>query len=201
MRASTADARLPSAGSKATKSLAGTGKSRSRSSTAGTRDGHGFEAKCKAYLSPRSMVSNVQGIRLAVHRVTGDVVILQSVQAADIGRLINPMQCRGQVEGSIAMGLGWALTEKMVYDAQGVMLTPSLRDYRIPAFADVPRSEVYFADTYDTIGPMGAKALGECGINPVAPAVANAVANATGARFTSLPLSPERIFDRLSPRS
>jgi putative selenate reductase molybdopterin-binding subunit len=168
---------------------------------AGTHDGHRFEAKRKAYLSPRSMVSNVQGIRLAVHRVTGDVVILQSVQAADIGRLINPMQCRGQVEGSIAMGLGWALTEKMVYDAQGAMLNPALRDYRIPAFADVPRSEVYFADTCDTIGPMGAKALGECGINPVAPAVANAVANATGARFTSLPLSPERIFDRLSPRS
>jgi CO/xanthine dehydrogenase Mo-binding subunit len=114
--------------------------------------------------------------------------------------LINPMQCRGQVEGSIAMGLGWALTEKMVYDGQGAMLNPALRDYRIPAFADVPRSEVYFADTYDTIGPMGAKSLGECAINPVAPAVANAVANATGARFTSLPLSPERIFDRLGPR-
>jgi CO/xanthine dehydrogenase Mo-binding subunit/aerobic-type carbon monoxide dehydrogenase small subunit (CoxS/CutS family) len=167
---------------------------------AGTRDGHRFEAKRKAYLSPRSMASNVQGIRLAVHRVTGDIVILQSVQAADIGRLINPMQCRGQVEGSIAMGLGWALTEKMVYDAQGVMLNPALRDYRIPAFADVPRSEVYFADTYDRIGPLGAKSLGECAINPVAPAVANAVANATGARFTSLPLSPERIFDRLSPQ-
>jgi len=168
---------------------------------AGTRDGHRFEAKRKAYLSPRSMASNVQGIRLAVHRVTGDVVILQSVQAADIGRLINPMQCRGQVEGSIAMGLGWALTEKMVYDAQGAMLNPALRDYRIPAFADVPRSEVYFADTYDTVGPMGAKSLGECAINPVAPAVANALANATGVRFTSLPLSPERIFGQLGPRS
>jgi putative selenate reductase molybdopterin-binding subunit len=167
----------------------------------GMRDGHRFEAKRKAYLSPRSMASNVQGLRLAVHRVTGDIVILQSVQAADIGRPINPMQCRGQVEGSIAMGLGWALTEKMVYDARGTMLNPALRDYRIPAFADVPRSEVYFADTYDTIGPMGAKSLGECAINPVAPAVANAVADATGARFTDLPLSPERIFDRLDPQS
>ena len=80
------------------------------------------------------------------------------------------------------------------------MLNSALRDYRIPTFADVPRSEVYFADTYDTIGPMGAKSMGECAINPVAPAVANAIANATGARFTSLPLSPERIFDRLGPR-
>jgi hypothetical protein len=60
-----------------------------------------------------------------------------------------------------------------------------LRDYQIPAFADVPRSEIYFADTYDTVGPLGAKAQGECSINPVAPAIANAVANATGVRFPS----------------
>jgi len=78
-----------------------------------------------------------------------------------------------------------------------VMLNPALRDYRIPAFADIPRSEIYFADTYDKIGPLGAKAQGECAINCVAPAIVNAVADATGVRFTSLPLSPERIFDRL----
>jgi putative selenate reductase molybdopterin-binding subunit len=168
---------------------------------AGTKDGHRFEAKRKAYLSPRSIAFNAQGIRLAVHRVTGDIEILQSVHAADIGKLINPMQCRGQIDGSIAMGLGWALTEKMVYDGDGTMLNPALRDYRIPAFADVPRSEVYFADTYDRIGPMGAKSQGECAINPVAPAIANAVANATGVRFASLPLSPERIFDKLGSSS
>ncbi|MGV1014049.1 MAG: molybdopterin-dependent oxidoreductase [Methyloceanibacter sp.] len=167
--------------------------------SAGTRDNHRFEAKRKAYLSPRSVAFNAHGIRLAVHRVTGDIVILQSVHAADIGRLINPMQCRGQIEGAIAMAFGWALTEKMVYDDHGVMLNPALRDYRIPAFADVPPSEVYFADTYDRIGPLGAKSQGECCINPVAPAIVNAVANATGVRFTSLPLSPERIFDRLEP--
>ena len=166
---------------------------------AGTEAAHRFESKRKAYLSPRTIAFNVHGIRLAVHRVTGDIVILQSVHAADIGRLINPMQCRGQIDGAIAMGIGWALSEKMVYDAHGVMLNPALRDYRIPAFADVPRSEVYFADTYDRIGPMGAKSQGECCINPVAPAIVNAVANATGVRFTSLPLSPERIFDRLAP--
>jgi CO/xanthine dehydrogenase Mo-binding subunit len=164
---------------------------------AGTRDGHRFEAKRKAYLSPRSVAFNVHGVRVAVHRVTGDIAILQSVHAADIGRLINPMQCRGQVEGAIAMGFGWALYEKMAYDDHGAMVNPALRNYRIPAFADVPRSEVYFADTYDSIGPLGAKSQGECAINPVAPAIANAVANATGVRFPSLPLSPERIFARL----
>ena len=167
---------------------------------AGTRAGHRFDAKRKAYLSPRSVAFNVQGVRVAVHRVTGEIATLHSVHAADIGRLINPMQCRGQVEGAIAMGFGWALYVKMVYDQHGRMVNPQLRNYRIPAFADVPRSEVYFADTYDTIGPLGAKSQGECAINPIAPAIANAVANATGVRFTSLPLSPERIFDKLGAR-
>ena len=60
----------------------------------------------------------MQGVRVAVHRVTGEIQMLQSVHAADIGRLINPMQCRGQIEGSIAMGFGWALYEKMVYDGR-----------------------------------------------------------------------------------
>jgi CO/xanthine dehydrogenase Mo-binding subunit len=81
------------------------------------------------------------------------------------------------------------------------MLNPAVRNYRIPAFADVPRSEVYFADTYDTIGPLGAKSQGECAINPVAPAIANAVANATGIRFPDLPLTPERIFAKLNFQS
>jgi len=96
-----------------------------------------------------------------------------------------------------AADIGWALYEKMVYDENGTMLNPALRDYRIPAFADVPRSEIYFADTYDKVGPLGAKAQGECALNCVAPAIVNAVADATGVRFTSLPLSPERIFDKL----
>jgi len=164
---------------------------------AGIKAGHRFEAKRKAYLSPRTVAFNAQGVRVAVHRITGEIRVLQSVHAADIGRLINPMQCRGQIDGAIAMGVGWALYEKMVYDGHGAMVNPALRNYRIPAFADIPHSEVYFADTHDTIGPLGAKSQGECAINPVAPAISNAVAHATGVRFTSLPLSPERIFAEL----
>jgi putative selenate reductase molybdopterin-binding subunit len=99
------------------------------------------------------------------------------------------------------MGFGWALMENFVHNADGVMMNPQLRNYRIPAFADLPRTEVHFADTYDTIGPLGAKSQGECAINPVAPAVANAVANATGARFAHLPLTPDRIFSGIgAPR-
>jgi CO/xanthine dehydrogenase Mo-binding subunit len=129
---------------------------------AGSAAGHRFEAKRKAYLSPRTIAFNVHAVRLAVHRITGEIRILRSIHAADIGRLINPMQCRGQIDGAIAMGLGWVLTENMVYDADGKMINPTLRNYRIPAFADVPRTDVFFADTFDTIGPLGAKAQGEC---------------------------------------
>jgi CO/xanthine dehydrogenase Mo-binding subunit/aerobic-type carbon monoxide dehydrogenase small subunit (CoxS/CutS family) len=164
---------------------------------AGSKAGHRFEAKRRAYLSPRTVAFNVHGIRLAVHRMTGEIRILHSVHAADIGRLINPMQCRGQIDGAVAMGFGWALTENMVYDDTGKMVNPALRNYRIPAFADVPRTQVFFADTHDAIGPLGAKAQGECAINPVAPAIANALANATGVRFAHLPFTPDHIFDKL----
>src|SRR5204862_7706747 len=122
---------------------------------AGATVNHRFAVARRAYLSPRSIAFNVHGVRLAVHKVTGEIRILHSVHAADIGRPINPMQCRGQLDGAIAMGFGWALTENMVYDG-GAMVNPSLRNYRIPAIADVPLSEVFLADTYDRIGPLGA---------------------------------------------
>lgn len=166
---------------------------------AGARVGHRFEVMRKAYLSPRTIAFNVQGVRLAVHRVTGEIRILHSVHAADIGRLINPMQCRGQLDGAVAMGFGWALTENMVH-RDGHMVNPQLRNYRIPAYADTPRTEIHFADTHDSVGPLGAKSQGECGINPVAPAVSNALADATGVRFAHLPLTPDRLFGKLAAR-
>jgi len=94
-------------------------------------------------------------------------------------------------------GIGWTLCENMVHGTDGTIVNPSLRNYRIPSFADVPHSEVYFADTYDRIGPLGAKSQGECAINPVAPAIANAIAHATGVRFPHLPLTPDRMFSAL----
>ena len=166
---------------------------------AGAAIDHRFAVSRKAYLSPRTIAFNVQGVRLAVHRVTGEIRILHSVHAADIGRPINPMQCRGQLDGAIAMGYGWALTENMVHD-EGHMVNPQLRNYRIPAYADTPHTDIFFANTIDTIGPLGAKSQGECGINPVAPAVSNALANATGVRFAHLPFTPDRLFAKLADK-
>ena len=162
--------------------------------------GQKLEVVRKAYGAPRSVAFNVQGFCVAVHRVTGEISILQSVHAADAGVVINPMQCRAQVEGSVAQGLGWALYERMVFDEEGSVVNPTFRNYRIPAFADVPRTEVHFADTHDAVGPLGAKGMGECPINPVSPALANALADATGVRFRELPFTPDRIYRRIFER-
>jgi CO/xanthine dehydrogenase Mo-binding subunit/aerobic-type carbon monoxide dehydrogenase small subunit (CoxS/CutS family) len=154
----------------------------------------------KVYGSPRSTAFLAHGFRIAVHRVTGEIRILQSVQAFDAGTIINPMQARGQLEGGIAQGIGVTLFEQMVIDASGAVVNPTFRNYRIPAFADVPRSEIFFADTHDRYGPFGAKPLGEAPIIPVSPALGNALADATGIRFHSLPFSAPRIFSRLAER-
>ncbi|MQY33797.1 putative xanthine dehydrogenase molybdenum-binding subunit XdhA [Streptomyces sp. RB17] len=157
-----------------------------------------FTAARKAYGSPRSVTSNTQGFRVAVHRVTGEIRILYSVHAADVGVIINPAQVRGQVEGGVAQGIGFVLTENHHLDDSGVMVNPNLRNYRIPTYADIPRTEVLLVGSADSVGPMRAKGMAECCINPVAPALANAVHDATGVRYRALPLTPERIYGRLS---
>jgi CO/xanthine dehydrogenase Mo-binding subunit/aerobic-type carbon monoxide dehydrogenase small subunit (CoxS/CutS family) len=147
--------------------------------------------------TPRSVGFNVQGFRIAVNKGTGEVRILRSVQAADAGVVANPMQCRGQVEGGVAQALGAALYEEMVIDAEGRVTNPKFRDYHLPSFADVPRTEVLFAETSDTIGPLGAKSMSESPYNPVAAALGNAIADATGIRFTEPPFKPDRLFPAL----
>ncbi len=144
--------------------------------------------------TPRSVAFNVHGFRVAVNTGTGELRILQSVQAADAGVVVNPRQCRGQIEGGIAQALGAALYEEVRVDDAGRVTTDILRQYHIPSFADVPRSEVYFASTKDQVGPLGAKSMSESPFNPVAPALANAIRNATGVRFAELPIGRDKIY-------
>jgi CO/xanthine dehydrogenase Mo-binding subunit len=107
------------------------------------------------------------------------------------------MQCRGQVEGGVAQSLGATLYEEMVIDEGGRVVNPKFRDYHLPSFADIPRTEVLFADTIDAIGPMGAKSMSESPYNPVAAALGNALADATGIRFTDVPFKPDRLWPAL----
>src|SRR5436190_3199174 len=92
--------------------------------------------------TPRSVAFNVQGFRIAVNKGTGEIRILKSVHAADAGRVANPMQCRGQIEGGVAQSLGATLYEEMVIDEDGRVVNPKFRDYHLPSFADIPRTEV-----------------------------------------------------------
>ncbi len=144
--------------------------------------------------TPRSVAFNVQGFQVAVSPVSGEVRILRSIQAADAGRVLNPMQCRGQVEGGVAQAIGAALYEDFCIDTAGEVVTRTFRNYHIPACADLPRTEVWFAPTHDSIGPLGAKSMSESPFNPVAPALANAIRDATGARLTRTPFAPDRIY-------
>ena len=98
----------------------------------------------------------------------------------------------------MAQGIGSALYEEMHVGPDGAVWTNTLRNYHLPQLADVPVTEVYFADTYDTLGPFGAKSMSESPYNPVAPALANAIARATGARVYRLPMTPARIWRALS---
>jgi len=143
--------------------------------------------------SPRSVAFNVQAFRVGVNVDTGVLVILRSVHAADAGRVINPAQCRGQVEGGVAQAIGAALTEEVLIDGEGRIANPSFRAYHVPRFADIPRTEVLFADTCDRLGPFGAKSMSESPFNPVAAALANAIADATGVRPRATPFRPDRL--------
>lgn len=144
--------------------------------------------------TPRSVAFNVHGFRIAVDTRTGEIRILQSVQAADAGVVVNPRQCRGQIEGGIAQALGATLFEEVLIDATGTVETDVMRQYHIPTFADVPRSEIYFAKTSDSLGPRGAKSMSESPFNPVAPALANALRDATGLRFTATPFRRDDVY-------
>jgi putative selenate reductase molybdopterin-binding subunit len=148
--------------------------------------------------TPRSVAFNVQAFRVAVNVETGEVRILRSVHAADAGVVMNPEQCRGQVEGGVAQAIGSALFEEIRTDGAGTVTTRTLREYHIPQLADLPVTEVYFADTYDALGPSGAKSMSESPYNPVAPALANAIARACGARLRQLPMTPARVWRTLT---
>lgn len=160
--------------------------------------GPGLSARAQEHGERRSLAFNVHAVRVAVDVRTGEVQILQSVQAADAGTVLNPQQCRGQVEGGVAQAIGSALFEEVLIGADGSVLTPAFRVYRMPQMADIPDTEVYFADTHDELGPFGAKSMSESPYNPVAAAIGNAIRRAVGVRPTQTPFSRDRIWRMLA---
>ena len=127
---------------------------------------------------------------------TGVVRVLKVCAAHDVGRVINRLGIEGQVEGGIAQGMGYCLTEEVKMEG-GRMLNPTFTDYKVCTTTDLPAVDISFVETNDPAGPYGAKGIGESPLIPVAAAIANAVYNATGVRITELPLTPERVLMKL----
>lgn len=125
---------------------------------------------------------------------TGEVDVLRIVAAHDCGTPINPMLVEGQVEGGIAMGLGFALQEEILFDAAGCQINPSLTNYIMPTSLDMPEIEIDIVENYDPTGPFGAKGVGEPTCVPTAAAILNAIHDAVGVRITSLPATAEKIL-------
>ncbi len=138
-----------------------------------------------------------QAALVEVDTETGEVELLKMWAATDCGRVVNPPMVFGQVAGGVHMGVGYALTEDYVQQ-QGVARTRRFSEYAIPSILDMP-AELTSIDVEvpDPTGPFGAKGLGETPTLPTAPAIANAIADATGARITQLPASPERVWRAL----
>ena len=130
---------------------------------------------------------------------TGELTVLRFSVAHDCGQPLNPLSVEGQIEGCISMGMGYAISEDLHFDG-GQTLNPSFLGYRMPTASQIPPINILHVVTEDPRGPFGAKETGEGSLDPAAPAVANAVYNATGVRILDLPITPEKILKGLRDR-
>jgi len=125
--------------------------------------------------------------------------LVNIINVHDCGRLINPALAAAQVEGGMSMGIGFALSEKLIYDEKtGKALNDNLLDYKLSTFVDHPHLEAQFVENPEPTSPYGAKALGEPPTCPVAPAIHNAILNATGVSINELPMDPHNLFKYFS---
>ena len=137
-------------------------------------------------------------VEVEVDTDTGRVRILRYVAAHDSGRIINPRAALNQAEGAVSQMLGFALSEEMSTDnATGVTLNPGYLEHKSPTILDYPDIRIIFADIIDPVGPLGAKGLGEVPTVGPAPAIANAIYNATGVRLHRTPFTPDRVLAAL----
>ena len=131
---------------------------------------------------------------------TGRVTILRFVAAQDAGRAIHPSYVEGQMQGGVVQGIGWALNEEYIYDADGRMSNPGFLDYRVPVASDVPMIEPIVVEVPNPNHPYGVKGVGEVSLCPPMAAIANAVADAIGRRLQELPMSPPKVLEALDYR-
>ncbi|MCK4765165.1 MAG: xanthine dehydrogenase family protein molybdopterin-binding subunit [Candidatus Aminicenantes bacterium] len=146
-------------------------------------------------------VYGTQGVEVEVDTETGEVKILRIAAVHDVGRVLNPQALKGQMYGALAQGIGYALYEQ-VLTREGRILNPNFRDYKIPTIHEMNFPiDLEFVETDDSFGPFGAKGVGESGMCPTAPAIANAIYNAVGVRIRDLPITPEKLLAALDEKN
>ncbi len=142
-----------------------------------------------------------QVVEVSVDEETGRITVEKVWVAHDCGRALNKLTVEGQIQGSVWMGMGQALSEEHVYHPKtGLPITSGLLDYRVPTILDSPPIESHIVESMDPLGPFGAKEAGEGSLSGFLPALANAIEDATGLRFTELPVTPDRVFAAIEKR-
>ncbi|MGD9116927.1 MAG: xanthine dehydrogenase family protein molybdopterin-binding subunit [Dehalococcoidia bacterium] len=153
----------------------------------------------KGMVSPAFAFGSM-AVRVKVDRETGQVEVKDIITAHDCGQVINPLGARGQVEGSIQLGLGWGLCEEVIFDENGMVLNPSFVDYKLIRTRDMPQIELIEVPTYEPEGPFGAKESAEGTVAPTSPAVANAIYKLFGVEFNSNVIKPEKVLKALKEK-
>lgn len=152
-----------------------------------------------ASVVPRGVAGGfaVHIVDVSVDPETGKVTIERYTAVQDAGRAIHPSYVEGQMQGGAAQGIGWALNEEYVYSSEGRMQNSSFLDYRMPTSLDLPHIDTLIVEVPNPGHPFGVRGVGEAAFVPPLPAIANAVAHATGHRMYQLPMSPRRVLESM----
>ena len=151
-------------------------------------------------MSPSPVTSfTAQVAEVAVDPETGAVKLLRFTTAHDVGTVLNPMDHQGQIDGAVMQGIGYALSEELGVD-DGRVTSVSFGDYKIPNMQDIPALHTVILESASGPGPYNARGIGENPSGPVAPAIANAVADAVGVRIMDLPITAEKVYRALADR-
>ncbi|MFQ5682416.1 MAG: xanthine dehydrogenase family protein molybdopterin-binding subunit [Candidatus Binatia bacterium] len=140
-----------------------------------------------------------QAAEVEVDPESGEIKVLKYVATSDCGTVIYPLGAEGQVEGSVAQGIGYALLEGLRME-EGRPINPNFSDYKIPSMRDMPPLLYAFAESYEPTGPFGAKGLGELGMDPTAAVISNGIFDAVGVRIKTLPITPEKVLKALKEK-
>jgi len=135
-------------------------------------------------------------VEVLVDLETGKVDVLNIWYAVNVGKVLNPKSCEGQIEGGVVQGIGYALGEDYFWN-EGRMLNPNFTDYKIPISLGIPKIHCFWVEQANPGSPYGAKGIGEPVLNPIAPAIANAIYNAVGVRIKELPITSEKLLTAL----